>query len=210
MAEGLLRKALAEAGIPASVGSAGLLRGGSCATDLAIRVTAERGIDITGHRSRTIDPQIVRAAPLVIGMTRQHVREVCVGYGGSIQRTFTLKELVRRGERVGPRAAGETVSGWLARVGAGRQAADLMGDDQDDDVADPAGGPRSGYERTVAELEDLVARLVQLLVGPANVGAPTSGIAGTFGSLGTPAPGAQGTAPAATYAPGVSGDDLRR
>lgn len=179
MAEGLLRTALAEAGIRASVGSAGLLPGGSWATDLAIEVMAERGVDIAGHRSRTLDPRIVPPVPLVIGMTRHHVREACVTYGASIHRTFTLKELVRRGEQVGPRAAGETVSGWLVRVGAGRQASDLVGDDEDDDVVDPAGRPRAAYLRTVAELDDLVTRLVRLLVGHPVVGV---GFPDTLGS----------------------------
>jgi protein-tyrosine phosphatase len=183
MAEGLLRSYLAQAGVPASVGSAGLLPGGSPATGDAIGVMSLRGIDIRRHRSRTLDPAIARSTPLVIGMTRHHVREACVTYGAPIERTFTLKELVRRGEQVGPRAQGETVSSWLARVGTGRQTSDLLGDNPADDVADPVGRPREVYERTVVELEDLLSRLVDLLVGDPGVpnrdehrvGGPTSG-----------------------------------
>lgn len=170
MAEGLLRTYLAEARIPASVGSAGLLPGGSPATDDAVAVLCRRGVDIQSHLSRTLDPQIARSTPLVIGMTRQHVREACVTYGAPIERTFTLKELVRRGEQAGPRALGESVSGWLARVGVGRQTSDLLGDDPQDDVADPVGRPREVYERTVAELENLLTRLVALLVGEGDEG----------------------------------------
>lgn len=165
MAEGLLRTHLAEARIPASVGSAGLLPGGAPAMDHAIAVMAARGVDLSRHRSRTLNPQIARSTPLVIGMTRQHVREACVTYGASIQRTFTLKELVRRGAKAGPRAAGETVFGWLARVGAGRQTADLLGDNPDDDIADPVGRPRVEYEKTCALLDELIVRFVDLLVG---------------------------------------------
>jgi hypothetical protein len=98
-------------------------------------------------------------------MTRQHVREVCAGYGASIDHTFTLKELVRRGEEVGARVDGESVYPWLARVAAGRKPADLMGDDADDDIADPVGRPRSVFEDTADELEDLLRRFVVLLAG---------------------------------------------
>jgi protein-tyrosine phosphatase len=176
MAEGLLRSYLARAGIPASVGSAGILPGGSPATDDAVGVMSLRGIDIRRHRSRTLNPAIARGTPLIIGMTRQHVREACVTYGAPIARTFTLKELVRRGEQAGPRKSGENVSAWLARVGIGRQTSDLLGNDPADDVADPVGKPREFYERTVLELEDLLARLVHLLVGrPVKGPGPTSG-----------------------------------
>jgi protein-tyrosine phosphatase len=176
MAEGLLRSYMSQAGIAASVGSAGLLPGGSPATDDAIAVMSLRGIDIRRHRSRTLNPAIARGTPLIIGMTRQHVREACVTYGAPIARTFTLKELVRRGEKAGPRGPRETVSAWLARVGAGRQTSDLLGNDPADDVADPVGKPREFYERTVLELDDLLGRLVALLVGrPVKGPGPTSG-----------------------------------
>ena len=40
-----------------------------------------------------------------------------------------------------------------------------MGDDPADDIADPVGQPRAVYEDTADELEDLLRRFVQLLVG---------------------------------------------
>lgn len=178
MAEGLLRTYLAEAGIPAAVGSAGLLPGGSPATGHAVAVMRKRGIDISGHTSRTIDAGLARSTPLIIGMARQHVREAVVTYGAAIERTFTLKEIVRRGEKVGARRATEPVSGWLARVAAGRVVSDLVADDPEDDVADPIGRPRWEYEVTVDELDELIDRFVTLLVGPGNVAGP-----------GRPAPG---------------------
>jgi protein-tyrosine-phosphatase len=172
MAEGLLRTHLAAAGVPAAVGSAGLLPGGSPATRHAVEVMAERGIDISGHHSRMLDSALVRSTPLIIGMTRHHVREAVVTYGAAIERTFTLKELVRRGEKVGARGRSEPVSVWLARVAKGRVVSDMVVDDPDDDVADPIGRPRYEYEATAAELDDLLARFVTLLVGIGNVAAP--------------------------------------
>jgi protein-tyrosine-phosphatase len=131
---------------------------------------AARGVDIRHHLSRRLDPRIARVTPLVVGLARRHVREAVVTYGAAIERTFTLKELVRRGEKVGRRRADETVSVWLARVGTGRQVSDLIGDDPDDDVDDPIGRPRQEYEATVAELDDLITRFVALLAGSADDG----------------------------------------
>jgi protein-tyrosine phosphatase len=165
MAEGMLRKLLTDSGARADIGSAGLLRGGAPATRHAIAVMADRGIDISHHVSRTIDPEAVRSTPLIIGMAREHVREAVVGYGADIEHTFTLKELVRRGERTGPRKPDETVFEWLARVTDGRRSADLMGEDHDDDIPDPVGRSRAHYEATARELDVLFRRLVTLMIG---------------------------------------------
>lgn len=163
MAEGMLRALLTNNGARADIGSAGLLRGGAPATRDAIAVMADRGIDISHHVSRTIDPEVVRSTPLIIGMAREHVREA-IGFGADLERTFTLKELVRRGDDTGPRRPDETVFDWLARVGAGRRRADLIGDDHDD-IADPVGRPRADYEETAGELDVLLRQLVALLTG---------------------------------------------
>jgi protein-tyrosine phosphatase len=98
----------------------------------------------------------------VLGMTREHVREVVVLDPEAFARSFTLKELVRLGEAAGPRRPGEDLPEWLARVGDGRRRSDLMGvaPDPELDVADPIGGPLSGYERTAAEIDGLLERLV--------------------------------------------------
>jgi protein-tyrosine-phosphatase len=171
MAEGMLRMLLADNGARADVASAGLLPGGAPATRSAIAVMADRGIDISHHVSRTIDAEVIRSTALIIGMAREHVREAVVGYGADIEHTFTLKELVRRGEDTGSRRPDETVFDWLARVAAGRRTTDLMGDDHEDDIPDPIGRPRADFEATVRELDILLRRLVALMIG----GAPRSG-----------------------------------
>lgn len=165
MAEGLLRALLAEAGIGASVGSAGLLPGGRRAAPDAIATMACRRINIRRHVSRTVTEQMVQDAPLTLAMTRYHVRELCAGRGAPLDRTFTLKELVRRAEEIGGRVHGEPADAWLARLNVGRRAADLMGDDPLDDVADPVGRPRAAYEATADVLEDELSRFVRLLAG---------------------------------------------
>ncbi len=161
----MLRTLLTDNGGRADIGSAGLLPGGAPATHNAIAAMAARGIDISRHVSRTIDPEMVRSTPLIIGMAREHVREAVAGYGADIEHTFTLKELVRRGEATGPRRPDETVSDWLAHVAAGRRGADLMGEDHEDDIPDPVGRSRAHYDATAHELDVLCRRLVALMIG---------------------------------------------
>jgi protein-tyrosine phosphatase len=164
MAEVLLRQRLAEAGVPAAVSSAGLYAGGSPATPDGVIAMAERDLDLSDHRSRTMTAPLVEQADLVIGMAREHVREAVLLRPGAFAKTFTLKELVSRAEQAGPRAEGEAFDAWLARVAAGRRREALLGVgyEPEMDVFDPVGrGPRM-YEETAVLLDDLLTRLVAL------------------------------------------------
>jgi protein-tyrosine phosphatase len=163
MAEGLLRDRLARLGVDARVHSAGLLFDDHRASDDAVAVLADRGIDIADHRSSKIAADRVLGADLVLGLTREHVREVALLAPAALSKAFTLKELVRRGEAVGARMPGESIATWLSRAVTGRSRADILGSSDDDDVADPIGRPRDFYEATLAELTDLVDRLVSLV-----------------------------------------------
>jgi protein-tyrosine phosphatase len=156
MAEALLARRLPDA----HVSSAGSLPAGHPATDGATKAMATRGIDIAAHRSRVLSPQVIADADLVVAMARRHVRDVVVLDPGSFRKTFTLKELVRRGE---PAGAATDLDQWLNAVAAGRQRADVLGDDSRDDVADPIGMPDATYEETAATLEDLLDRLAVVL-----------------------------------------------
>ena len=82
------------------VSSAGSLPGGRPASPGGVRAMATRGLDLHEHRSRTLDPEMVAAADLVLCMARLHLREVVVAAPSALPRTFTLRELVRRGEAV--------------------------------------------------------------------------------------------------------------
>ena len=173
MAEGLLRHRLSDLGIGARVRSAGLLFDDRPASDEAIAVLGDRGIDIGGHRSRRIAADLIEETDLVLGLAREHVREVALVAPDALPRTFTLKELVRRGETIGGRLTGQQLPDWLARVALGRKRADILGSSDSDDVTDPIGRPRSFYETTLADLSNLVDRLVALLFVPdAGIGMP--------------------------------------
>lgn len=166
MAEALLRRHLDAVGAAdVGVSSAGLYAGGHSATDHGQATMAARGLDLSSHRSRQLERGLVDAADLVLGMTREHVREVAVLDPSALPRTFTLKELVRDATAVGPRHPDEPFSEWLGRLGARRRLDSLQGVGHDDvyDVADPIGRGRADYEATAAELDHLLAVLVELV-----------------------------------------------
>lgn len=171
MAEALLRDRLERRQVPARVRSAGLISDGVPASANSVRSMAKRGLDISAHRSRPLVADDAARADLIIGMAREHVREAVVLEPTALPRAFTLRELVRRAEDQGQRRAGDLIepgdpldlepfSAWVLRLGEDRRAASLLGRDAADDVADPIGMSRRTYERTAAEIEDLVDRFV--------------------------------------------------
>jgi len=145
------------------VASAGLLPGGFASPAEVVTVMAEFDLDVSAHASTQVTPAIVAGADLVVAMGRRHAREVVLLDPGAWTRTFTAKEIVRRGERVGPRSAGEPLDRWLARLHQGRVRTALVGSSAEDDVADPLGGPLAAYRATARELAELVEGLAGLL-----------------------------------------------
>lgn len=159
MAEALLRQRLREAGRTAAIGSAGLLEPGHRSSPEAIATLAARGIDLSTHRTRRLDADLVADADLVLGMERRHVRAAAVLTAAGLTKTFGLKELIRRALHVGQRAPGDPFADWLARLGEGRDTHDLVRDDDRDTVADPVGCGPEAYARCADELDLLVRGL---------------------------------------------------
>jgi protein-tyrosine phosphatase len=140
--------------------SCGLLAGGQRPPSEMVATMAARGIDLRDHLSRQLTVDMVEDASLVIGMAREHVREVVSLRPDSWGRTFTLKELVRRAADQVPRGQAQRMSEWLETLHEGRKRVDLLGSSPADDVADPVGGPRSEFEATANEIEQLISGLV--------------------------------------------------
>lgn len=172
MAEALLRHHLAAAGIEASVASAGILPGGVVASAPAVEVLRDRGIELGEHLSRTMAADEIADADLVVGMERRHVQEAIVNVPAAEAWSFTLRDLVRRAELAPSRAADETMRAWAARLAAERDRSELLGVG-DDAIADPIGRSRAHYERTAAELDDLLTRLVRRAFAHAGAEVPT-------------------------------------
>jgi protein-tyrosine phosphatase len=172
MAGALLTRRLHVSGVAGRVHSAGLLGQGQPAPPGVVTAMAGYGLDVNRHRSRLIDADELGAASLVLAMGREHVRHAVVTEPAVWPRAFTLKEVVRRGQQAGPRAAGEPLADWVARLHAGRERIALLGDSPGDDVPDPMGGPPQAYTMTAALLDQLTGHLVGLCWGFPGDGRP--------------------------------------
>ena len=174
--EVLLDDQLRARGVDAHVHSCGTHADARGAVPEMVAMAADRGLDLRGHVGRRLDDELVARADLVLPLTREHLREVVVLRPDAFPRTFTPKELVRRAAQAEARRPDEAMGDYLARVHDGRSPQDLLRPDPDDDVADPIGGPRSGYERTAVELHDLAAAIAEILTPSAQLSplSPTS------------------------------------
>jgi protein-tyrosine phosphatase len=146
-----------------TVASAGLLESGRPVMPEVVKVMTPYGIDLSAHCATQLTAAAVADADLILGMERRHGREAILLVPDAWPRTFTLKELVRRGETSGPRLPGQPLEAWLDVLGAGREKTDLIGRDPEDEVADPLGGSLADYRATAAELADLIQRMTRLL-----------------------------------------------
>ena len=152
---------MAAAGVPGETFSAGTNIGSrSPATPETVTAARELWFDLADHKSSPLDAEAVGQADLVLGLTRAHAREAVVIESAAYWRTFTLKELVRRGEAT-PRRGG-TLSDWLWSLASERSPEELLGTSPSDDVADPIGQPLAVFRNTLTEIDDLSDRLVRV------------------------------------------------
>ena len=166
MAGALLAREFVDAGADVNIETAGFLEGGHPTPKGVRRALARDGIDVSGHTSRQVTTVMVAEADLVIVMERSHVRKVAVLAPDAWTRTFTMKELARRGEHIGARRANETPEAWVRDAHRGRRPDDLLGADDRDNLADPMGQSQKAFDRTAGEIGDLSRRLAKLLVAP--------------------------------------------
>jgi protein-tyrosine phosphatase len=165
MAAALLRSRLERAGGGCRVSSAATMTPGHSADPATVQIMAARGIDITGHRSRAVTAADLTTADLVLAMSRENLRHAVVLEPRAWMHTFTFKELIRRAQADRPRHFSEPVADWLARISRGRERSQLLGGNDADDVADPAGQPLRAYEVTAELLTGLVDDLVDCCWG---------------------------------------------
>jgi protein-tyrosine phosphatase len=77
MAEAELAARLARRGVRAVVESAGLAPAiGHPADPIAQQLMAERGLDLSGHRSRQLTPDLIRSFELILVMEAEQIRAV--------------------------------------------------------------------------------------------------------------------------------------
>lgn len=178
IAEGLLRVALearlgAEAPDVASAGTMGWA--GSGADPKSVAAAAERGVDISNHRARELEPAEIARSALILGMATEHAHAVVGGVPEARSRTFTLKELVRVVESL-PEVDWTTPERRLSeRVAAADRlrAHGFAGDPRDDGIMDPLGMPLDAFRAVATELDGWCSRLAVGLFGRAEAPAAT-------------------------------------
>jgi len=138
-----------------------LVANGDETSDGLLGILRQWGVDLAGHRSRSLTAEAVERADVVLTMEHYQVAEVVLIAPDAWDRTFTLREIVGRGHRVGRRAPSEEIADWLRRLSAGRTRMELVGA-WHLDVADPAGQGAFAIERTADEVQGLVDRLADL------------------------------------------------
>ncbi len=162
LAAGLMAAQLESSDPAVRVDSAGILDLKVPSPPEVIATGNDLGIDLAHHHGRLLTLSDVKEASLILGMTRKHVREVVMMDPSAWTRTFTLRELVRRGQMMRPRDTGQSLEDWLVFVQHGRRMVDLQGKSKEDDIADPLGGSMRGYRVASETIAGLVSELVRL------------------------------------------------
>ena len=162
MAQAFVARAAHDEGLDLIVETAGTLKIHRAVSSRAATICAQAGIEISGHRRRVLKRKDIERSELILGMAREHVGAVVMVEPRAWERSFTLKEFVRRGEMLPP-APGQILPEWLEMLGADRRRADLMGWSTEDDVLDPIGASTERMQATRAEISQLVNRMLKLL-----------------------------------------------
>ena len=87
----LLRRLLASRGI--RVESAGFLPPGRPAPREAIKAARHRGVDMSGHCSRMLSPELVKSSGLIIVMDREQAQAIRDQYGAAPSNVILLGDL---------------------------------------------------------------------------------------------------------------------
>jgi protein-tyrosine-phosphatase len=162
MAAALLEKHLRAVTTRVSVSSGGLKYTGEPMPPVGLSAMAEHGVDLSSYLSAQVAEDTVAAADIILGMAREHVREVVAISPDAWPKTFTLKDFVRRAEGH-TRGRHQRVTDWLDGIGAERGPYDVLGADPEDDVHDPFRQRSRVWNRVIAEVDELVSRFVPTL-----------------------------------------------
>lgn len=103
----------------------------------AVRLMAEKGLDLSGHRSRLLTEDLVARARLILMMTRRLREMVLEDHPGAADRVFTVK-------------------GYAGTAGTA----------EEEDVEDPIGRGLEAYRRAAEELERASEIIAERLLDP--------------------------------------------
>jgi protein-tyrosine phosphatase len=151
--------------LPVDVGSAGTLDSSPYpAPPEIIGVAKHQGLDLSTHRSQSLSIVDLRRADLVIGFELAHVAAAVVQVNAPADKTFTLPELDRLLNQVGSlpdappveRARNAVARAHQHRISAARFVTA-------EEVRDPFGGSKRGYEEMAAQITSMCEGIVAQL-----------------------------------------------
>jgi protein-tyrosine phosphatase len=136
----------------------------------ALATATTYGLELGGHRARSLRGSSLTDADLVVGFERIHVATAVVDAGASRQRTFTLPEIVALIGRLPrpngpPRAdhARQRVASAHELRARNRESAGFA------ELGDPLGGPARRFSEMASQLADLCRSLLSGLFGDARI-----------------------------------------
>ena len=139
----------------AVVSSAGTMDwSGQPAHEHAIAAMAERGLDLSAHRSRRLSEYLVDESDLIVVMTRNHGWAVAARNEAKAAATFLPAELSRLADQVGNRN-GADAQGWVGQLHSQRdtQSSTRFIGRAADEIPDPIGEPLPYFREIADRLE---------------------------------------------------------
>lgn len=142
--------------------SGGLMAGGFPMPQAGIETGAMLGIDFSSHRSRELDRTDLDGFDLILTMAKAQARELAADNPQLIGRIFTVKQFAAWiAEPPKPRRA--ALGTWLDGQAQSRPRTDFLGDDEQDDIADPINSPIGEWIDMARQLTELLGRIVSAL-----------------------------------------------
>jgi protein-tyrosine-phosphatase len=155
MAEGILKKMLRESKLDNfEVFSAGTYNmNGAPPSLFAIEVAKTRNVDLSQHRSRQLNRQILREADLILAMSDAHLEAIRRMDEKALEKTYLLKTFPSRQRR-----------DFQPPANAGDFQQDRLTSDEDNSqsvwyVKDPIGGSMDDYNLCFSEIEKELRRI---------------------------------------------------
>jgi protein-tyrosine phosphatase len=155
LAEAMFRAELERRGIAATVESFGVLKlGGTPALPEVVEYGNELGVNLSRHRTRSVERDVLANFDLVVGFERAHLATAVVDGGAGRDVTYTLPELVELLERTedSPSDPHERLARAAAHRNVGKTFSGVA------EVADPLGRPGREQHRLAARVADLTRR----------------------------------------------------
>ncbi|MFQ6033122.1 MAG: low molecular weight protein arginine phosphatase [Candidatus Zixiibacteriota bacterium] len=153
MAEGILKKMFKEKELDNfEVGSAGISTlNGAPPSFFAMEAAKTRNVDLSQHRSRQLNKQILKRADLILAMSDEHLEYIKGMDKNALNRTYLLKTFPPCRHRIRENHSAQAGERLLA-PNKDKKPGVLY-------IKDPIGGSRDDYERCFSQLEKEIRRI---------------------------------------------------